>query len=143
MNADEIARLAALGSALRPDWPTASLRTFIERHLSGRAYGDTAIALAWVATKTKTTTPRLVLEPGIWWQAALLDGDHAPRREPYDPATFCDVCSKPEHRHTPHDEHPFESVHAAQSRRNREPAKTPLRQLLPSPNDPENEETPA
>lgn len=109
MNDDEIARLAALGNAIRPDWPIASLRTFIAKHLTSRGYGDTAVALTWIATKTNTQTPRLILEPGIWWQAALSDGDHAPRREPYDPSTHCGVCSQPEHRcrNNEHNGHEF------------------------------------
>jgi hypothetical protein len=131
MNDDEIVRLAALGNALRPDWPFNSLHTFVSRHLTHRGYGDTAVALAWIAAKTQTQTPRLLLEAGVWWQAALIDSPNtAPRFERYDPAICCDVCSKPEHRHGPHEDHPFESANAATSRRNRENAKQPIRELI-------------
>lgn len=79
MDANEIQRLAAMGAALRPDWPARSLGTFIERNLGARAYGDVAVALAWVAARTKTETPRLLLEAGPWWKAAAGDSHHTPR----------------------------------------------------------------
>lgn len=118
MNDDEIVRLAALGNALRPDWPVNSLRTFIGKHLTGRGYGDTAVALAWIATKTQTQTPRLLLEAGIWWQAALSDGASAPRLEHYDPATFCGICSLPEHRCRSNQHAGHEYVSAVEATRN-------------------------
>ena len=76
---NEIQRLAAMGSALRPDWPARSLRTWLEKNLADRAFGDIAVALAWVATRTKTDTPRLLLEAGPWWKACQVDGTTAPR----------------------------------------------------------------
>lgn len=79
LNDNEIQRLAAMGSALRPDWPARSLATFLSKHFAGRAYGDVAVALAWVATRTKTETPRLLLEAGPWWKACQVDGTTAPR----------------------------------------------------------------
>lgn len=79
LESNEIQRLAAAISALRPDWPARSLRTFIERNLADRAYGDLAVAFAWIATRTKTETPRLILEAGPWWKACQVDGTTAPR----------------------------------------------------------------
>jgi hypothetical protein len=76
---NEIQRLAGMGNALRPDWPARSLSTFIERNLSARTYADIAVALAWVATRTKTDTPRLLLEAGAWWKAAATEAGHVPR----------------------------------------------------------------
>lgn len=113
MTEDEVARLAALGTALRPTWAASSLRTFIARHVAhNRAYGDTAVALSWIATKTKTETPRLLLEPGPWWKAALMDADPggAVTNGRLDPTSACDTCSLPAHRHGPTSGHEFVSV---------------------------------
>jgi hypothetical protein len=66
----EAHRLAAAIHALRADWPLASLSTFIRTKLADKAYRDAAVALAWVATDEKTTTPARVLEAGPWWRAA-------------------------------------------------------------------------
>lgn len=66
---NDIARLAAAIHHLRPDWPQASLFTFITRHLAGRALRDVAVALTWVATDPTTEKPARVLEAGPWWQA--------------------------------------------------------------------------
>lgn len=65
----QAARLAAAINALRPEWPTQSLLTFIGKNLQHRAYRDAAIALTWVACDEKTLTPARVLEAGPWWQA--------------------------------------------------------------------------
>ena len=112
MTPDEIARLAAMGNALRPAWPVASLRTFIERNLHARAYGDAAVALAWVATRTKTDTPRLLLEAGAWWKAANVENGTAPR--PPKPVESCADCGR---READHDhawaEHPFVPIERA------------------------------
>ena len=48
MNETELARLAAMGNALRPDWPAQSLKTFLHA-FAVNAYRDVAVALAWVA----------------------------------------------------------------------------------------------
>ncbi len=85
MNPDQIDRLAAMGNSLRPDWPIPSLKTFLTKNLQWRAYGDVAVALAWVASKTDTDTPRLLLEQkSACWKAALADsaGDENLRRPP-------------------------------------------------------------
>lgn len=68
--ADEIQRIAAAMNALRPDWRTNSLVTFLTKHHSGRAYRDLAIAGIAVATDTRTQTPHLLNEHGPWWVAA-------------------------------------------------------------------------
>jgi len=69
MDITEITRLASALNALRPDWPHASLVTFITRELSGRAYRDAAVVLTWVACDPATQTPKRVLERGPWWDA--------------------------------------------------------------------------
>lgn len=70
MTKTEAARLAAAVSILRPDWPTASLQTFIDTHLAHRPLRDAAVALTWTATDPDTKTPARVLEAGPWWTAA-------------------------------------------------------------------------
>ena len=67
MNRTEIERTAKAINGLRPDWPWNSLVTFIETHLSQRAYRDVAVALAYVACEAETRTPKRVLESGPWW----------------------------------------------------------------------------
>ena len=67
-------RLAAMGNALRPDWPVASLLTYLTKH-KDRAYRDVAVALAWVAAEAQTKTPaRLDEQSGPWWKATKADG---------------------------------------------------------------------
>ncbi len=69
----EIARIAGAVNHLRPDWPNASIYTFIARELSARAYRDVAVAMAWIAADPKSDTPRRVLEAGPWWKVATVD----------------------------------------------------------------------
>lgn len=66
----ETHRLAAAINALRPDWPLASLSTWIRTSLAERAYRDAAVALTWVACDPQSETPARVLEAGPWWRAA-------------------------------------------------------------------------
>lgn len=68
----EAERLAAMGNALRPDWPIASLLTYLTKHKS-RAYRDVAVALAWIATDATTKTPARLDENGPWWKATQAD----------------------------------------------------------------------
>lgn len=92
MTPTEIARLAHAINDLRPDWPIASLTTFINRQLGGRAYRDAAVALTWVAVDSRndgtpaSDTPKRVLEAGPWWRAAAVENPgstraHPPKRE--------------------------------------------------------------
>lgn len=74
MNRDETQRLAAMANAMRPDWPTRSLVTFIETRLPERTYREAAVALAWVAADPATATPKRVLEAGPWWNATRAQG---------------------------------------------------------------------
>ena len=67
MNRTEVERLAGMANKLRPDWPWNALCTFIEGHLTDRAYRDVAVALAFVACDPDTRTPKRVLEAGPWW----------------------------------------------------------------------------
>ncbi|MCL2611961.1 MAG: hypothetical protein FWD95_01875 [Nocardioidaceae bacterium] len=128
MNEIEKTRIAAAINQLRPDWPAASLRSLLDRPtISERPRRDVAVALAWVACESTSATPARVLESGPWWQAVAVEGDTTGRREPYDPTIACDVCSKPQHRHTVLDEHSYESVVAANRRRASQQPKTSIR----------------
>ena len=69
MNQTDIQRLAAATNALRPDWPTRSLITFLANNLGERANLDATVAMAWIAADPQTRTPARVLEAGPWWQA--------------------------------------------------------------------------
>lgn len=86
-------------AALRPDWPIKSLRTFITVHLADRAFEDAAVAFTWVATRTPTKTPRLVLEPGPWWTVLNQAGAANPRAPrpgddcPLHPGNFPASCA--------------------------------------------------
>lgn len=66
----ELHRLAGAVSCLRPDWPPASVQTFIAKHFTHRPLRDIAVALAYVAADPDSSTPARVLEAGPWWQAA-------------------------------------------------------------------------
>lgn len=65
----ELARVAALATALRPDWPTRSVLTFLEREHATKAYRDLAVAMAHIACDPTTQTPKRLSESGPWWQA--------------------------------------------------------------------------
>lgn len=67
----ELDRLASAMNALRPEWPTRSLRTYLDRHVD-RAYADLVIAAAWICADPKTATPARLGEHGPWWVAAGL-----------------------------------------------------------------------
>ena len=98
MNETQIARLAAMANTLRPDWPNASIYTFIARELSARAYRDVAVALAWIACDQDTKTPKRLLEAGPWWKA-VAGPDSAtyrpPRKTedcPHHPGNYAEGC---------------------------------------------------
>ena len=97
MNDHEIERVAAAIHQLRPDWPAASLRTFITKNLAERPRRDVAVALAWIACEPATAKPARVLGAGPWWKAAAVEGA-ASNRDPWDPGGCCTVCSLPEDR---------------------------------------------
>lgn len=70
-NAAATDRIAAAIHLLRPDWPKTSIATLIERDpaLSNRGFQDLAVALTYVATDPKSSTPARVKENGPWWRA--------------------------------------------------------------------------
>jgi hypothetical protein len=99
MNEHEIERISAAMHALRPDWPMASLKTFIAKNLADRPRRDVTVALAWIACESATATPKRVLEAGPWWRATAVDGSSAPRNVWPDDAHRCRTCNlnRPEH----------------------------------------------
>lgn len=84
MNEVELARLAAMAHALRPEWPAQSVKTYLHA-FAGSAFRDVAVALAWVACDPTSATPARLAENGPWWQATRLPGMTAnvpPRQDP-------------------------------------------------------------
>jgi hypothetical protein len=73
-----LARLAAMAHALRPDWPSKSLLTYLHASHAGRPFRDVAVALAWIAADPATQTPKRLDESGPWWTAAAADSREAP-----------------------------------------------------------------
>jgi hypothetical protein len=63
----EHARLAAAANLLRPDWPTASLQTMLDRDHAPRPIADLAVALVAVAMDPTSKTPARLAEHGPWW----------------------------------------------------------------------------
>lgn len=132
MNEQEIDRLALAGNALRPDWQTSSLRTFLGKHFGSRAYRDVALVLVNACTiEPATQTPQLMLQPSLWGITAITgnrsDADRHPSSVPV--ADLCHICSR-ERRHCDaldngHDykarlPHVRESVNTAGARKVRE-----------------------
>lgn len=97
MNDHEIERIAAAMHELRPDWPTASLRTLITKQLSHKPRRDVCVALAWVACESASATPARVLnEHGPWWRAAAID-ESGPAKT-YDRNATCATCGQAKDR---------------------------------------------
>lgn len=78
----ELARIAAAVNLLRPDWPTKSVQTLLERDHATWPYHDLAVAAVWVATDPTSKTPARLSEAGPWWQA--LGVTSTPRLERFD-----------------------------------------------------------
>lgn len=80
-------RIAAAINALRPEWPVASLVSFIGKNLQTRAALDAAVALTYVALDRNdkgewcSVTPGRVLEAGPWWRIGTNDAEADERRE--------------------------------------------------------------
>jgi len=98
LETNQLQRLANQGNALRADWPTGSLFSYLAKNHAHRAYRDLAVALAYVAADNATTTPARLGEQGPWWHATSITRSAA---EVYRSAK-CDTCGG---RHTPGGEH--------------------------------------
>jgi hypothetical protein len=98
---NELTRLADMTHALRPDWPSRSVRVLLAKHHRDKAYADLAVALAIVAADPKSRTPARVSESGRWWTAAqvatmdLTPGPPHPDciRHAGEPAGRCGRCA--------------------------------------------------
>ena len=90
MNENEAGRIAAAMHELRPDWPTASIKTLILKRLGEKPRRDVAVALAWVACESNSAKPARVCEPGPWWHAAAVEqlgtANHPPHRDEICPS---------------------------------------------------------
>jgi len=67
---DQLTRLAKAAHALRPDWPTTSIRTHLADRHAHRDYPDVALALVAVAIDLTTRTPARLDQQGPWRGAA-------------------------------------------------------------------------
>ena len=94
MNDHEKDRIAAALHQLRPDWPTKSIRTLLDKpQIADRPRRDVVVALGWVACENATATPARVLEAGPWWRAAAIETNGRPL-EHLEPQDRCKVCAK-------------------------------------------------
>jgi len=110
MNDHEKDRIAAALHQLRPDWPTKSIRTLLDKpQIADRPRRDVVVALGWVACETATATPARVLEAGPWWRAAAIETNGRPL-EHLAPQDRCKVCAKSrtDCARNPFGEHEFE-----------------------------------
>ena len=74
MTDDDIARLAAAGHALRPDWPLASLRTFLAKRYAHEPVHRLAVALVLCALDPASQTPARLSENRDYWPN--VDAEH-------------------------------------------------------------------
>lgn len=92
MNETEAERIALAINVLRPDWPASSLKTLLARpQLAGKPRRDVAVAMAWVAAESESTTPARVLEAGPWWQAVAVESGRGITRYPPKRGEDCPV----------------------------------------------------
>ena len=123
---NEAERLAAAIHSLRPEWPAASLLTFLGKN-KDRPLLEITVELAWVAQLPETRTPARIAEDGPW-KRAIGGREHntsAHIRRPAD--DDCATCGRPERRHDYHgaiDDHDFlhpnDHARALAARRNEE-----------------------
>lgn len=111
MNPNDAARLAAIINGIHPEWPNASLLTFITRNLANRPYPDAVVAFVACAIDPDTKTPARLLENGPWWKAAAAAAGkvEATPTPPRVSHMRCDRCgftvTEPDHRCAPRGDH--------------------------------------
>jgi hypothetical protein len=98
MNEHDVEEIAASLHVLRPDWPSAQIRTLIRDHLQDRPRRDVLVALSWVAGDSASHTPYRVLQNGPWWKAAAADRTTIDPADRTDSGLLCAICLQPEHR---------------------------------------------
>lgn len=103
MNPTEIDRLAHAANALRPDWPTISVRTYLTTRFADRAYADVATALVVIAVDPASRTPKRLDQPGPWWQAAEAAGGAQNTPQPPSIRAYLDELAR-RRAHMPSDE---------------------------------------
>lgn len=89
MNQVEAARLAAAMNALRPDWPSQSLMSFLHQ-VAAWPYRDAALQLTWLACDPETETPARLLTEGPWRKLTRLVDGGMPQPHPYQPSLGLD-----------------------------------------------------
>ena len=67
----ETARIAAAANILRPDWPTASVQSYLDLRHAHRPYQDLAAAVAYIACDPDTRTPKRLEQDGPWWRVGV------------------------------------------------------------------------
>lgn len=123
---EEAERLAQAIHALRADWPTASLLTFLGKRKE-RPLLDLTIELAWVAQLPDTKSPARIDEDGPWKGATRTVVGAFAVQQHIDFGTACVVCLQPEFDHPlPFDEHPW----TPPAEQPPAPAPSELRELL-------------
>lgn len=75
MNIDDAKTIAAAVRAIRPDWNPKSVATILADNFGHLPRRQVLLAMMWVASDPKTTTPGRVTTPGPWW--AVLPDDQA------------------------------------------------------------------
>lgn len=131
---NEIERLALAIHGLRPDWPTASLFTFITKR-DTRPLLDLTIELAWVAQLPDTKSPARIDEDGPWKNAVRSGpANTTTMLEHIDWSTACHECNQPRDNHRAPD-------HAWTRPQPPAPVPDEIRQLIKTP--PAPEEAPA
>ena len=121
---NEAERLAGAIHSLRPEWPAASLLTFLGKH-KDRPLLEITVELAWVAQLPETRTPARIAEDGPWKRAigGREFNTSAHIRRPSD--DDCATCGRPRDTHGPIDaDHPYmhsnDHARALAARRNEE-----------------------
>lgn len=104
----EIEQIAQAVNAYRPDWPVASLCSFLRRH-ENRPLRDVALELTFVALDPASKTPARIESEGPWKQITRPIGA-APINYRVIQPTDCSICTLPEG--AIHADHVFEPRHA-------------------------------
>ena len=107
----EIEQVAQAVNAYRPDWPVASLCSFLRRH-ENRPLRDVALELTYVALDPSSKTPARIESDGPWKQITRPLGAAPVSYRTIQPDD-CAICSLPQQ--AVHVEHTYEPRHARSS----------------------------
>jgi hypothetical protein len=67
---EQIQTIAAAANCFRPDWPVASLATYLAKSHASRPFEQLALAVMAIAVDPATKNPSRLAENGPWWKAA-------------------------------------------------------------------------